>query len=61
MNEVHAELRKPREKLKKTSRMILSKYAMQWTYKGKIVEELPEDCEAFVYPITKYNPTDVST
>ena len=25
---------------------------MQWTYKGKIVEELPEDCEAFVYLIT---------
>ena len=25
---------------------------MQWTYQGKIVEELPEDCEAFVYLIT---------
>ena len=23
-----------------------------WTYQGKIVEELPEDCEAFVYLIT---------
>jgi len=23
-----------------------------WTYQGKIVEELPEDCEAFVYIIT---------
>ena len=25
---------------------------MQWTYQGKIVQELPEDCEAFVYLIT---------
>ena len=25
---------------------------MQWTYQGKIVEELPEDYEAFVYLIT---------
>lgn len=25
---------------------------MQWTYRGDIVEELPEDCEAFVYLIT---------
>ena len=25
---------------------------MQWTYQGKKVEELPEDCEAFVYLIT---------
>ena len=25
---------------------------MQWTYQGKIVEELPEDCEASVYLIT---------
>ena len=25
---------------------------MQWTYQGKIVEELPEDCEALVYLIT---------
>ena len=23
-----------------------------WTYQGKIVEELPKDCEAFVYIIT---------
>ena len=23
-----------------------------WTYKGKVVQELPEDCEAFVYLIT---------
>ena len=23
-----------------------------WTYKGKVVKELPEDCEAFVYLIT---------
>jgi hypothetical protein len=29
---------------------------MQWTYKGKKIEELPEDCEAFVYLIT--NITD---
>ena len=25
---------------------------MQWTYKGKSIETLPEDCEAFVYLIT---------
>lgn len=25
---------------------------MQWTYQGKLVEELPEECEAFVYLIT---------
>ena len=25
---------------------------MKWTYQGKIVEELPEDCEASVYLIT---------
>ena len=25
---------------------------MQWTFKGKTVETLPEDCEAFVYLIT---------
>ena len=25
---------------------------MSWTYKGKLVEELPADCEAFVYLIT---------
>ena len=25
---------------------------MGWSYKGKSVEELPEDCEAFVYLIT---------
>ena len=25
---------------------------MQWTYKGKKVKELPDDCEAFVYIIT---------
>ncbi|MDC1020766.1 hypothetical protein OAR23_01940 [bacterium] len=29
---------------------------MQWTYKGKKIDELPEDCEAFVYLIT--NITD---
>ena len=23
-----------------------------WTYKGKVVDELPDDCEAFVYLIT---------
>ena len=23
-----------------------------WTYRGKVVKELPEDCEAFVYLIT---------
>ena len=26
---------------------------MQWTYKGKSIETLPDDCEAFVYLITK--------
>ncbi len=25
---------------------------MSWTYQGKIIEELPQDCEAFVYIIT---------
>ena len=25
---------------------------MQWTYKGKLIETLPDDCEAFVYLIT---------
>ena len=25
---------------------------MEWTYQGKIVQELPEDCEGFVYLIT---------
>tara|TARA_B100000902_G_scaffold372873_1_gene400269 strand:- start:1546 stop:1968 length:423 start_codon:yes stop_codon:yes gene_type:complete len=25
---------------------------MEWTYQGKKVDELPEDCEAFVYLIT---------
>ena len=25
---------------------------ISWTYKGKVVKELPEDCEAFVYLIT---------
>lgn len=25
---------------------------MDWTYKGKLVESLPEDCEGFVYLIT---------
>ena len=29
---------------------------MQWTYKGKKIDKLPEDCEAFVYLIT--NITD---
>ena len=24
----------------------------EWTYQGKIVEELPKDCEGFVYLIT---------
>ena len=28
---------------------------MQWTYKGKKIDELPEDCEAFVYLITNIN------
>lgn len=26
--------------------------SMQWTYRGEPVEELPQDCEAFVYLIT---------
>src|SRR5210317_1728740 len=25
---------------------------MEWTYQGKIIQELPEDCEGFVYLIT---------
>jgi len=25
---------------------------MTWTYKGKVVDQLPEDCEGFVYLIT---------
>jgi len=28
------------------------KTGTNWTYKGKVVEELPKDCEAFVYLIT---------
>ena len=28
------------------------KIGTNWTYKGKVVEELPKDCEAFVYLIT---------
>ena len=28
------------------------KTGTNWTYEGKVVEELPEDCEAFVYLIT---------
>ena len=28
------------------------KTGINWTYNGKVVEELPEDCEAFVYLIT---------
>ena len=27
-------------------------YKWYWSYRGEIVEELPEDCEAFVYLIT---------
>ena len=27
-------------------------YSWYWSYKGEIVEELPQDCEAFVYLIT---------
>ena len=30
----------------------MTKIANKWTYQEKIVEELPEDCEAFVYLIT---------
>ena len=32
--------------------LIMTKIAIKWTYQEKIVEELPEDCEAFVYLIT---------
>ena len=32
--------------------LIMTKIANKWTYQEKIVEELPEDCEAFVYLIT---------
>ena len=32
------------------------KTGTEWTYQGKIIEELPKDCEAFVYLIT--NLTD---
>ena len=28
------------------------KIGTNWTYEGKVVEELPKDCEAFVYLIT---------
>ena len=28
------------------------KTGTNWTYEGKVVQELPEDCEAFVYLIT---------
>jgi len=28
------------------------KIGINWTYKGEIIEELPKDCEAFVYLIT---------
>ena len=31
---------------------ILMKTGTNWTYQGNIVEELPSDCEAFVYLIT---------
>ena len=31
-------------------------YSWYWSYEGEIVEELPQDCEAFVYLIT--NLTD---
>ena len=31
------------------------KTGTNWTYEGKVVEELPEDCEAFVYLITNLN------
>ena len=30
----------------------MTKIANKWTYQEKIVEKLPEDCEAFVYLIT---------
>jgi len=32
------------------------KTGTDWTYQGKIIKELPQDCEAFVYLIT--NLTD---
>ena len=32
--------------------LIMTKIANKWAYQEKIVEELPEDCEAFVYLIT---------
>ena len=32
--------------------LIMTKITNKWTYQEKIVEELPEDCEAFVYLIT---------
>ena len=32
--------------------LIMTKIANKWTYQEKIVEKLPEDCEAFVYLIT---------
>ena len=32
--------------------LIMTKIANKWTYQEKIVEELPKDCEAFVYLIT---------
>ena len=31
---------------------IMTKIQNKWTYQGEPVEELPEDCEAFVYLIT---------
>ena len=30
----------------------MTKIRTSWSYQGKLVEELPEDCEAFVYLIT---------
>ena len=34
---------------------IISKYVpMPWTYQGKTIDTLPEDCEGFVYLITTY-------
>ena len=32
--------------------LIMTKITNNWTYREKIVEKLPEDCEAFVYLIT---------
>jgi len=32
------------------------KTGTNWTYNDKVVEELPEDCEAFVYLITTKKP-----